>query len=221
MDRTSESSARAHIRRESLDIYNRLHSIQADIAFVNEVRAAYPSFPLIRTASRYISFYPFCHLTSRHGQRTSAAGPGTPTLPSYIFPLLPPMTLRELSDDVICRRIRRRTRTSRAPTAITETGPSASAARTYICYPSLPPTAGTSHHHAIVTRPLMLSSGKNQSLSQTYCRRFDARRKTPPRRALQDRADLVRRHQPRHTPARRHPIAILIRHRGGRSGSGS
>ncbi|KAI0001052.1 initiator tRNA phosphoribosyl transferase-domain-containing protein [Russula vinacea] len=47
MARTLESSARAHIRRESLDIYNRLHSIQADIAFVNEVRAAYPSFPLI------------------------------------------------------------------------------------------------------------------------------------------------------------------------------
>jgi tRNA A64-2'-O-ribosylphosphate transferase len=50
MANTSESSARAHIRRESLDIYNRLHSIQADIAFVNQVRAAYPSFPLIRTA---------------------------------------------------------------------------------------------------------------------------------------------------------------------------
>jgi hypothetical protein len=46
----SESSARAHIRRESLDIYNRLHSIKADVAFVNQVRAAYPSFPLIRTA---------------------------------------------------------------------------------------------------------------------------------------------------------------------------
>jgi Rit1 N-terminal domain len=91
MARTSESLARAHIRRESLDIYNRLHSIQADIAFVNEVRAAYPSFPLIRTAFRYISFYPSYHLTSRHGQRISAAGPGTPTLPLYIFPLLPPM----------------------------------------------------------------------------------------------------------------------------------
>ncbi len=50
MPATSESSARAHIRRESLDIYNRLHSIQADIAFVNEVRAAYPSLPLIRKA---------------------------------------------------------------------------------------------------------------------------------------------------------------------------
>ncbi|KAF8491620.1 initiator tRNA phosphoribosyl transferase [Russula emetica] len=47
MPTTPESSARAHIRRESLDIYNRLHSIKADVTFVNEVRAAYPSFPFI------------------------------------------------------------------------------------------------------------------------------------------------------------------------------
>ncbi|KAI0295302.1 initiator tRNA phosphoribosyl transferase-domain-containing protein [Russula brevipes] len=47
MPKTSEASARAHIRRESLDIYNRLHSIDADIAFVDQVRAAYPTLPLI------------------------------------------------------------------------------------------------------------------------------------------------------------------------------
>ena len=51
MAMTSESSARAHICRESLDIYNRLHSIRADITFVNQVRAARPLFLLIRTAS--------------------------------------------------------------------------------------------------------------------------------------------------------------------------
>ena len=50
MPTTPESSARAYIRRESLDIYNRLHSINADIAFVNEVCTAYPLFPLIRMA---------------------------------------------------------------------------------------------------------------------------------------------------------------------------
>jgi tRNA A64-2'-O-ribosylphosphate transferase len=50
MPKTLEASARAYIRRESLDIYNRLHSIDADIAFVNQVRAAYPTLPLIRTA---------------------------------------------------------------------------------------------------------------------------------------------------------------------------
>jgi Rit1 N-terminal domain len=47
---SSEASARAYIRHESLDIYNRLHSIEADIAFVNQVSAAYPTFPVIRTA---------------------------------------------------------------------------------------------------------------------------------------------------------------------------
>ncbi|KAH9177485.1 initiator tRNA phosphoribosyl transferase-domain-containing protein [Lactarius sanguifluus] len=40
-------SALAYIRRESLDIYNRIQSIGADIAFVNQVRAAYPALPLI------------------------------------------------------------------------------------------------------------------------------------------------------------------------------
>jgi len=53
MPQTSEASARAHIRRESLDIYNRLRSIQVDIAFVNQVRAAYPAFPLIRIAASH------------------------------------------------------------------------------------------------------------------------------------------------------------------------
>ena len=80
MPTTPESSARAHIRRESLDIYNRLHSIKADITFVDQVRTAYPSFPLIRTVPCYFSFHLSYHLTKFHGQRTSAAGPGTPTL---------------------------------------------------------------------------------------------------------------------------------------------
>lgn len=53
---TLEAAALAHIRRESLDIYNRLRSIEADIAFVNQVRAAYPAFPLIRTASSSFHF---------------------------------------------------------------------------------------------------------------------------------------------------------------------
>jgi tRNA A64-2'-O-ribosylphosphate transferase len=65
MANTSESLARAHIRRESLDVYNRLHSIQADIAFVNQVRVAYPSFPLIRTAHSLHLLSGFsCHLTN-------------------------------------------------------------------------------------------------------------------------------------------------------------
>lgn len=58
MSNTSEVSARAYIRRESLDIYNRLHSIEADIAFVNEVRRAYPTFPLIRTVLSFNLIFP-------------------------------------------------------------------------------------------------------------------------------------------------------------------
>jgi tRNA A64-2'-O-ribosylphosphate transferase len=58
MPQTSEASARAHIRRESIDIYNRLRSIEVDIGFVNQVRAAYPALPLIRTAAVNLFFVP-------------------------------------------------------------------------------------------------------------------------------------------------------------------
>jgi tRNA A64-2'-O-ribosylphosphate transferase len=36
------------IRKETLDLYNRLHSIDEDIANVNHIRSAYPRFPIIR-----------------------------------------------------------------------------------------------------------------------------------------------------------------------------
>ncbi|KAJ3515773.1 hypothetical protein NMY22_g14359 [Coprinellus aureogranulatus] len=38
----------SEIRKESLDIYNRLHSIEEDVEFVNSVHDAYPDLPLIR-----------------------------------------------------------------------------------------------------------------------------------------------------------------------------
>lgn len=41
-------SALHHLRKESLDIYNRLHSIAEDIEFVKSVRAAYPHLPILR-----------------------------------------------------------------------------------------------------------------------------------------------------------------------------
>ncbi|KAI9465168.1 initiator tRNA phosphoribosyl transferase [Lactarius psammicola] len=47
MPNTTEAEALAYIRRESLDIYNRIQSIGADIAFVNQVCAAYSALPLI------------------------------------------------------------------------------------------------------------------------------------------------------------------------------
>ena len=46
----TEAEALAHLRRESLDIYNRLHSIDEDVAFVNHVHSVFPEFALIRTS---------------------------------------------------------------------------------------------------------------------------------------------------------------------------
>ncbi|KAG7091219.1 hypothetical protein E1B28_010270 [Marasmius oreades] len=37
----------SHLRKESFDLYNRLHSIQEDVQFVKQVHAAYPTIPLI------------------------------------------------------------------------------------------------------------------------------------------------------------------------------
>ena len=42
------AQALAHIRRESLDLYNRLHSIAEDVEFVNTVVNAYPDLPVLR-----------------------------------------------------------------------------------------------------------------------------------------------------------------------------
>jgi hypothetical protein len=36
------------IRKEALDIYNRLHSVNEDIEFINQVHAEYVTLPLIR-----------------------------------------------------------------------------------------------------------------------------------------------------------------------------
>lgn len=39
----------AYLRRESLDLFNRLHSISEDVSFVNQVHELYPHIPLLRT----------------------------------------------------------------------------------------------------------------------------------------------------------------------------
>jgi len=38
----------SELRKESQDLYNRIHSIAEDDAFVDQVRRSYPSLPLIR-----------------------------------------------------------------------------------------------------------------------------------------------------------------------------
>ncbi|ESK97207.1 trna a64-2 -o-ribosylphosphate transferase [Moniliophthora roreri MCA 2997] len=42
-----QNEAFAHLRKESLDLFNRLHSIEEDINFVEQVHNAYPSVPLL------------------------------------------------------------------------------------------------------------------------------------------------------------------------------
>ncbi|KAF5354882.1 hypothetical protein D9756_005685 [Leucocoprinus leucothites] len=43
----AHADALSALRKESLDIYNRLHSIQEDIGFVNRVHHHYPAFPIL------------------------------------------------------------------------------------------------------------------------------------------------------------------------------
>lgn len=43
----------AFLRRESLDIYNRIHSIAEDVGFVNQVTAQYSDYPVIRELSKH------------------------------------------------------------------------------------------------------------------------------------------------------------------------
>ncbi|KAF8150611.1 initiator tRNA phosphoribosyl transferase [Crassisporium funariophilum] len=40
-------NALSYLRKESLDIYNRLHSVEEDIAFVEQVQQAYPDIPIL------------------------------------------------------------------------------------------------------------------------------------------------------------------------------
>jgi hypothetical protein len=44
----AETENLAHIRRETLDIFNRLHSVADDAAFVRTVQAEYAPLPLLR-----------------------------------------------------------------------------------------------------------------------------------------------------------------------------
>lgn len=44
---TNRSEAFKAIRKESLDIFNRLHSIDEDASFASSIAHAYPSFPVV------------------------------------------------------------------------------------------------------------------------------------------------------------------------------
>lgn len=55
---TSDSDAFAYLRKESLDIYNRIHSIADDINFVERVQEVYPNLPILRALFRILLFTP-------------------------------------------------------------------------------------------------------------------------------------------------------------------
>lgn len=42
------ASALSQLRKESLDLYNRIHSVAEDVNFVNQVLSAYPHLPVLR-----------------------------------------------------------------------------------------------------------------------------------------------------------------------------
>jgi hypothetical protein len=155
---SSEALARAYIRRESLDIYNRLHSIEADIAFVNQVRTAYPTFPIIRIVlsflCRLLSPPNTFHTNSKSPLRCLVHRSCYCTFTSVLRVAGTP----DKSDDVWPRRrIPLHTHTSRVPMAITATGLSTFVARICTCYLSSPLMAGTSPF--LSNRYLLRSSG--------------------------------------------------------------
>ncbi|THH18669.1 hypothetical protein EW146_g2336 [Bondarzewia mesenterica] len=53
---TVQGRALAYLRKECLDLYNRLHSIEDDILFVNRVRETYPAQALLRTHASFSSW---------------------------------------------------------------------------------------------------------------------------------------------------------------------
>ena len=46
------SNVLSYLRKESLDIFNRIQSIEEDISFVRQVNKAYPGIPIIRAQSQ-------------------------------------------------------------------------------------------------------------------------------------------------------------------------
>ena len=56
--RQANAEALAYVRKESLDIFNRLHSVQEDIGFVQRVCEAYPDLPILRMYSMLLARMP-------------------------------------------------------------------------------------------------------------------------------------------------------------------
>lgn len=46
----TSDGALSYLRKESLDIFNRLHSIEEDVLFVKQAHEAYPDTPILRSS---------------------------------------------------------------------------------------------------------------------------------------------------------------------------
>ena len=44
----ANAQALAYVRKESLDIFNRIHSVKEDVRFVGHTHEAYPELPILR-----------------------------------------------------------------------------------------------------------------------------------------------------------------------------
>ncbi len=51
----ANAQALAYVRKESLDIFNRIHSVQEDIRFVGQVHEAYSELPILRMFLDHVS----------------------------------------------------------------------------------------------------------------------------------------------------------------------
>jgi hypothetical protein len=62
--KSAHAAALAHIRKESLDLYNRIHSIAEDVAFVAQVYSHFQRLPILRAyrslKSRITQLKRFC-----------------------------------------------------------------------------------------------------------------------------------------------------------------
>lgn len=106
------ANALAHLRKESQCIFNRIHSIAEDAAFVREVHAHFPDLPLLRTCP---SLCPDIRL--KHGpQPTCAAALGTAIQRLCVSPK------RSRPPAYVTRRLPQSVPTSNLPTAIRTTG---------------------------------------------------------------------------------------------------
>ena len=74
----SHNQALAELRKESLDLFNRLHSIARDSQFVNDIRDHYGEIPIIRTPPPL--YFEFRSMNSETTQQTCdvARGMSTP-----------------------------------------------------------------------------------------------------------------------------------------------